>query len=53
MEMHQVRYFLALCATLNFTRAVESCNVSTDYLQLTCVPEIGEAHLTTLKQCVD
>jgi LysR family transcriptional regulator, hydrogen peroxide-inducible genes activator len=28
MEMHQVRYFLALCETLNFTRAAESCNVS-------------------------
>ena len=28
MEMHQVRYFLALCETLNFTRAAENCNVS-------------------------
>ena len=28
MEMHQVRYFLALCETLNFTRAAEICNVS-------------------------
>ncbi|MBM3490710.1 MAG: LysR family transcriptional regulator [Alphaproteobacteria bacterium] len=28
MEMHQVRYFLALCETLNFTRAAERCNVS-------------------------
>jgi DNA-binding transcriptional LysR family regulator len=28
MEMHQVRYFLAVCETLNFTRAAESCNVS-------------------------
>jgi len=26
--MHQVRYFLALCDTLNFTRAAEKCNVS-------------------------
>jgi DNA-binding transcriptional LysR family regulator len=26
--MHQVRYFLAVCETLNFTRAAESCNVS-------------------------
>ena len=26
--MHQVRYFLALCETLNFTRAAEKCNVS-------------------------
>jgi LysR family transcriptional regulator, hydrogen peroxide-inducible genes activator len=28
MEMHQVRYFLAVCETLNFTRAAENCNVS-------------------------
>ncbi|MDX2264931.1 MAG: LysR family transcriptional regulator [Hyphomicrobiales bacterium] len=28
MEMHQVRYFLALCETRNFTRASEQCNVS-------------------------
>jgi DNA-binding transcriptional LysR family regulator len=28
MELHQVRYFLALERTLNFTRAAEDCNVS-------------------------
>jgi LysR family transcriptional regulator, hydrogen peroxide-inducible genes activator len=28
MEMHQVRYFLAVAEELNFTRAAESCNVS-------------------------
>src|SRR6516165_10174173 len=28
MEMHQIRYFLAVCETLNFTRAAEACNVS-------------------------
>ncbi len=28
MELYQVRYFLALCETLNFTRAAENCNVS-------------------------
>jgi DNA-binding transcriptional LysR family regulator len=28
MEMHQVRYFLALADQLNFTRASELCNVS-------------------------
>lgn len=28
MEMQQVRYFLALARTLNFTRAAEECNVS-------------------------
>ena len=28
MEMQQVRYFLSLARTLNFTRAAEECNVS-------------------------
>jgi len=28
VEFHQIRYFLALCETLNFTRAAEACNVS-------------------------
>jgi len=28
MEMQQIRYFLALSETLNFTRAAEECNVS-------------------------
>lgn len=28
MEMHQIRYFLAVCETLNFTRAAELCNVA-------------------------
>ncbi len=28
MELHQIRYFLATCETLNFTRAAERCNVS-------------------------
>jgi len=28
MEMHQVRYFLAVSEQLNFTKAAESCNVS-------------------------
>jgi DNA-binding transcriptional LysR family regulator len=28
MEMHQVRYFLAVARTRNFTRASEECNVS-------------------------
>lgn len=28
MEMQQVRYFIALARTLNFTRAAEQCNVS-------------------------
>lgn len=28
MEMHQIRYFLAVSRTLNFTRAAEECNVT-------------------------
>ncbi len=28
MEMHQIRYFLAVAAELNFTRAAEQCHVS-------------------------
>jgi LysR family hydrogen peroxide-inducible transcriptional activator len=28
MEMHQIRYFLSVAETLNFTKAAESCNVA-------------------------
>jgi LysR family transcriptional regulator, hydrogen peroxide-inducible genes activator len=28
MELYQIRYFVALCDTLNFARAAERCNVS-------------------------
>ena len=28
MELYQIRYFLALCDTLNFARAAEQCNVT-------------------------
>jgi DNA-binding transcriptional LysR family regulator len=28
VEMHQIRYFLAVAAELNFTRASEKCNVA-------------------------
>ncbi|MBX9700389.1 MAG: LysR family transcriptional regulator [Acetobacteraceae bacterium] len=28
MELHEIRYFLAVCQTLNFTRAAEQCNVT-------------------------
>jgi DNA-binding transcriptional LysR family regulator len=28
MELYQVRYFLAVASTLNFTRAAEQCNVT-------------------------
>ena len=37
MEMHQVRYFLALCETLNFARAAETCNVSKPALTRECI----------------
>jgi DNA-binding transcriptional LysR family regulator len=28
MELHEIRYFLAVCETLHFTRAAERCNVT-------------------------
>src|SRR5262249_60809147 len=28
MEMHQIRYFLALCEELSFTRAARQCGIS-------------------------
>ena len=28
MEMHEIRYFLAMCETLNFRRAAARCNIS-------------------------
>jgi LysR family transcriptional regulator, hydrogen peroxide-inducible genes activator len=28
MEFHEIRYFLAVCQTLNFTKAAELCNVT-------------------------
>lgn len=28
MDIHHIRYFLAVCETLNFTRAAEKCNVT-------------------------
>jgi DNA-binding transcriptional LysR family regulator len=34
MEMHQARYFLALCESLSFTRAAEQCHVSQPALTL-------------------
>jgi DNA-binding transcriptional LysR family regulator len=32
METHEIKYFLAVCVTLNFTRAAEACDVSTPSL---------------------
>ena len=28
MELHEIRYFLVLSKTLNFTKVAEACNVS-------------------------
>ena len=28
MEFHEIRYFLALSQTLNFTRAAEACHIT-------------------------
>jgi LysR family transcriptional regulator, hydrogen peroxide-inducible genes activator len=28
MDLHHIRYFLAVCDTLNFTKAAEKCNIS-------------------------
>src|SRR5438477_287298 len=43
MEMHQVRYFLAVTRTLNFTRAADECNVTQP--SLTRAIKKGEAEL--------
>ena len=32
LELYQIRYFLALCETLNFARAAERCGVSSPSL---------------------
>ena len=57
MEMHQIRYFLTACDTLNFTRAAEQCEVSVPSLTRaihTLEEELGgqlfrrERHLTHL-----
>lgn len=57
MELHQVRYFLKACETLNFTRAAEQCGVSVPSLSRaihTLEEELGgqlfrrERHLTHL-----
>lgn len=57
MELHQIRYFLKACETLNFTRAAEQCGVSVPSLSRaihTLEEELGgqlfrrERHLTHL-----
>ena len=64
MELHQIRYFLALSKTLNFTRAAEECNVSQPALSRAISQLEGElggelfrrerslTHLTDLGQAV-
>jgi DNA-binding transcriptional LysR family regulator len=59
MEMHQVRYFLAVARTLNFTKAAEECNVTQPSLSRAIIrleEELGgelfrrERHLTHLTE---
>src|SRR5690242_19242983 len=64
MEMHQVRYFLAVAQELNFSRAAEKCNVSQPSLSRAIQQLEGEfgghlfhrerhlTHLTDLGQMV-
>src|SRR6266404_2883116 len=64
MEMHEIRYFLAVCETLNFTRAAECANVTQSALTRTIKKieeELGgllfrrersRTHLTDLGQLI-
>lgn len=64
MELHEIRYFLALSRTLNFTRAAEACHVSQPALTraiqkmedelggLLFARERGNTHLTELGRLV-
>ena len=64
MEMHQVRYFLAVAQELNFSRAAEKCNVTQPSLSRAIQQLEGElggplfhrerhlTHLTDLGQMV-
>lgn len=64
MEMHQVRYFLAACEMLNFSRAAEQCGVSVTSLSRAVRDLEGEfggqlfrrerhlTHLTNLGQII-
>jgi DNA-binding transcriptional LysR family regulator len=65
MELHEVRYFLAVCKTLNFTRAAELCNVTQPALTraiqkieeemggLLISRERGNTHLTDLGRLLE
>ena len=49
MELHEIRYYLALSETLNFTRAAEACNVTQPALTRAIKKSRGQArrHLDT------
>ena len=53
MEMHQVRYFLAVARTLNFTRAAEECNVAQPSLTRAIKLLEGELHEALLHLSTD
>jgi DNA-binding transcriptional LysR family regulator len=65
MELHEVRYFLAICKTLNFTKAAELCNVTQPALTraiqkieeemggLLISRERGNTHLTDLGRLLE
>jgi LysR family transcriptional regulator, hydrogen peroxide-inducible genes activator len=65
MELHEIRYFLALGKTLNFTKAAEACNVSQPALTraiqkmedelggLLFSRERGNTHLTELGRLLE
>ena len=68
MEMHQVRYFLAVARVLNFTRAADECNVTRAIKQLEAelggdlfrserpaaqLTELGQRMHPLLKQCYE
>jgi DNA-binding transcriptional LysR family regulator len=65
MELSQVRYFLALCRTLNFSRAADQCNVTQPALTraiqkleheiggLLFARERGNTHLTELGRLLE
>jgi len=54
MDMHHIRYFLAVATTLNFTRAAEQCNVTQPALSRAIqqleeeVGEAGEIDIATM-----
>lgn len=68
MEMHQVRYFLAVARTLNFTKAADDCNVAQPSLTRAIkqlggdlfrrerpvqLTELGQRMQPLLQQCFD